>query len=105
MPSRGVPLITLKAPTELNARYLYQLDAADNLPPSIIPLAVDQKIDHKYPKLLRIPLLTMEHNILQIPRKTTIGILQPIDVTDYKVNNISWTTDGTTTMNKPVELA
>ena len=31
--------------------------------------------------------------------------MQPLDVTDYKVNNISWTTDGTTTMKtKPEKL-
>ena len=67
-------------------------------------LAVDHKIDHKYPKLLMISLLNKECNAFHILRKTIIGKLQPIVVTDSEVNNISWTTDGTTTMNKPTEL-
>ena len=41
---------------------------------------------------------------VQIPRKTVIGKLQPTDVTDSKVTNISWTTDGTTTTSKPAKL-
>ena len=39
-----------------------------------------------------------------MPRKTIIGKLQPIDVTASEVNNISWTTDDTTIINKPAEL-
>ena len=37
-------------------------------------------------------------------QKSIICKLQPIDVTAYEVNNISWTNDDTTTMNKPAEL-
>ena len=62
--------MSVNASTELNTRYLYQLDATDNLPPDIVPLAVDHTIDHKYPKLLKIPLLNIEHNTAHIPRKT-----------------------------------
>ena len=46
----------------------------------------------------------MPHNTVQIPRKTVIGKLQPIDITYSEVNNIFWTTDGTTTTDKPAEL-
>ena len=80
LPPRSVSLISVKAPM-LNTRHLYQLDAADNLPADTIPLAVEHKIDHNYPKLLWIPLLNMEHNSAKIPRKTVIGKLQPIDLT------------------------
>ena len=75
LPPRSVSVISVKAPTELNTRHLYQLDATDNLAPDIIPLEVDHKIDHKYPKLLGIPLLNTENNAVQIPRKTIIGRL------------------------------
>ena len=97
LPPRSILVISVKAPTELNTRHLHQLDATDNLQPGVIPLAVDHKINHKYPKLLRISLLNTEHTTVQIPRKTVIGNLLPINITDSKVNNISWTTDGTTT--------
>ena len=46
----------------------------------------------------------MKHSTGQIPRKTVIGKVQPIDITYSEVNNISWTTDGTTTTNKSAEL-
>ena len=103
-PPGSVSVISVKAPTKLNPRHLYQMDATNNLPPGIIPLAVDHKIDHKYPKLMHITLLNMEHNTVQIQRKTVTGKLQPIDVTDSKANSISRTTDGTTTTDKPAEL-
>ena len=45
-----------------------------------------------------------EHNIVQIPRKTVIGKLQPRDLQHSEVNNISWMTDGTTTTNKPAKI-
>ena len=99
LPPISVSVISVKAPTELNTRHLYQLDVTNNLP----PLAVDHKIDHKYPKLLRIPLFNTENNMVQISRKAIIGKLQPIDVTDSEIN-ISWTTDGTTIMTKSAEL-
>ena len=104
LPPRSVSVISEKVKTKLNTRYLYQLNATDNLPCGILPLVVDHKIDHKYPNLIRIPLLNTEHNTIQIPRKTVIGQLQPIDVTDSEVNNMSWTTDHTTPTNKPAEL-
>ena len=34
---------------KLDTKHLYKLGATDDLPSGIIPLAVDQKIDHKYP--------------------------------------------------------
>ena len=36
----SVSVISVKTLTELNTRHLYQLDATDNLPPGIIPLAM-----------------------------------------------------------------
>ena len=62
LPPRNVSIISVQAPMDLNTRHLYQLNATDNLPPGIIPMAVDLKIDHKYPKLLCITLLSMEYN-------------------------------------------
>ena len=86
-------------------RHLYQLDDIDDLLSGVMYLAVDHKIDHKYPKLLKIPLLNKDYNTFHIPRKTIIGKLQSLDVADFKVSNISWTTDGTaTTTSKPTEL-
>ena len=65
------------------------MDATDDFPPSIIPLALDHEIDHRYPKLLKIPLLNAEHNTVHIPRKIIIDTLQPIDVADLKISKIS----------------
>ena len=52
-----------------------------------------------------IPLLNTEYDTIHIPRETSIGNLQPIEVEDFEVSNILWTTDGTTdTKDSPVEL-
>ena len=81
--------MSVQASTELDMKHLYQLDAVDDLPSGIIPLAVDHKIDHEYPKLLKTPLLNTKHSKVHIPRKTVIGNVQPIDVEDFEVSNIS----------------
>ena len=66
---RSISVISVQVPTKLNLKHLYQPDAADDLPSGIIPLAVDHKIDHKYPKLLKIPLCNTEYNTIYILRK------------------------------------
>ena len=92
-----------KAPTELNTKHIYQLDTADDLT-SGISIAVDHRIDHKYPKLQNIPLPITEYDTIHIPRKTIIRKLQPIEIDDFEVSNISWTNDNTNSANSPVEL-
>ena len=66
---------------------------------------MDHKTDHKYPKLLKIPLLNIEHETGYILTKTIIGNLQPIEMEGLKVCNISWTIDGTAdTASSPTEF-
>ena len=89
LPPRSISVISVKAPTRLNTRHLYQLDATDNLSPGIIPLAVDHKIDHKYLKLRQIPLLNMGHNTVQIQRNTVKGRLQPTDITESSIPKLT----------------
>ena len=67
-------------------------------------MAVDHKIDHTYPKLLKIPLHNTEYDTIHITRKSVIGRLQPIEIEDIKVSNILWTKDDTDTTNSPAEL-
>ena len=55
LPARSISVISVQVPTELNTKHLYQMGVTDDLPSGIIPLAVDHKINHKYPKLLKIP--------------------------------------------------
>ena len=73
LPSRSITVISVQAPTELNTNHIYQLDTKDDLLSGIIPLAVDHKIDHKYPKSLKMPLLNTYYETIYIPRKTLIG--------------------------------
>ena len=80
---RTISVISGQAPTKVNTKYLYQLYATDDLPSGIIPLAVEHKIDHRYPRLLKIPLFNTKHNAVHIPRKTIIGNLWPIEVEDF----------------------
>ena len=69
LPGRSISVILVQAPTKLNNRHLYQLYTNDDLPSDLIPLAVDHKIDYKYPKLQKVPLLNTEHNKVYIPRQ------------------------------------
>ena len=47
---RSISLIMVQTPVELDTEDIYTLNASDNLPSGIFPLAVDFKNDHKYPK-------------------------------------------------------
>ena len=105
LPPRSISVISVQSPTDIGTKHLYQLDAADDLPSGIIPLAVGHKIHHKQPKLFKIPLINTQHSSVCNLRKTIIGNLQPIDVADFEVNSISWMTYGTAnTTNSPTEL-
>ena len=64
LPPRSISITSVQAPTELNTKHIYKLNPADD-PSGIISLAVDHKIDHKYPKLLKILFLNTEHNTSQ----------------------------------------
>ena len=57
----GISKITVLAPTEFKPQYVYELSTGDDSPSQFIPLAVDHKINHKYSKLLNIPILNMAH--------------------------------------------
>ena len=54
--------------------------------------------------MLKIPLLNTEHDTIYIPRKSAIGKLQPIEIEDSEVSNVSWTKYDTDTTNSPVEI-
>ena len=102
---RSISILSVQAPAVLNTKPLYQLDFIGDQPSGIIPLAVHHKIDHKYPKLMMIPLLHTENNTVNIPRKNVIGNLQPIAVEDFEVSSFLWTTDDTAdTANCPMQL-
>ena len=55
-------------------------------------LAVNHKINHKYPKLLSIPILNTMYENVCTPKATVNGILHPVEVESNEVSNISWTT-------------
>ena len=62
-------------------------------------MVVDHKLHHKYPKLLKIPLLNTEHNTIYIPRKTAIG-----KITTNKNRNDLRTKDDSDKTVSPVHL-
>ena len=53
---------------------------ANDLPLVLIPLAVDQKSNHKYSKLFNIPILNTVHSKVYIPKSTIFGTLQPVEI-------------------------
>ena len=94
----------VQAPTEPNIKHIYQLNASDNLPSGTLSLAVDHRIDHKYPKLLNISLLSTEYDAVHVPRKTVIGKLQRSEMESIEISSVSWTNENSKTPVSPVEL-
>ena len=86
LPWRSIFVIAVQAPTEQNTQCIYQLNTSDDLPSGLICLAVNQRIHHKYPTLLNIPLLNREFDTIH---NTVIGTLHPIDSKDIEFSNIS----------------
>ena len=89
---RSISVIMIQTPTALDTQHIYQLDTSDNLPLGLIPLAVDHKINHKYPKSLSIPILNTAYDTVWISRATVISTLNPVEIKSSKVSSMSWTT-------------
>ena len=62
LPPRSILVVNIQTPTELDTQHIYTLDTSDDLPLGLIPLAVDHKINHIYPKLLSIPILNTAYD-------------------------------------------
>ena len=100
---RSISVIAVQAPTKLNTKHIHQLNATDDLPSGVIPLAVDHRIHHKYPKLLNIPLLNRDYDTVHVPRKTMLGTLHQIDSENIEVSNALWTKENSNTANSPAK--
>ena len=59
---RSISVLKALTPTVLDTQNIYSLDASNGLPLGLIPVPVDHKIGHKYPKLLSIPILNTAYN-------------------------------------------
>ena len=83
--------ITVQVLTELEPQYTYELSASKDLPSDLSPYAVDHKINHKYPKLLNIPILNTAHSRVHIPKSTIFGTLKPVEIENGEISETSWT--------------
>ena len=88
---RNISVVSVQAPTELNTQHIYALDYSEDLPLSLIPLVVDHKIHHKYPKLPSIPILNTAYDRVHVPRATVFGALDPIEIESTEISSISLT--------------
>ena len=80
---------TVPAPTELKTQHIYEFSTSDAFPLDPIPLAVDHRINHKYPNLINLPILSMAHRRLDIPRSTVFVTLKPIEIENADISDIS----------------
>ena len=103
-PLRSISIIAVQAPTELNTHHIYQLSTSDDLPSGLILLAVYDRIHHKYPNLLSIPLLNTAYDTVHVLRKTVLGTLNPIDIKNIEVSNILCTKENSNTTNSPAQI-
>ena len=97
----------VQTPTELDTQCIYALDTSDDLPLALLPLVVDHKINHKYPKLLCKPILITSYDRAHVPRATGFSVLNVIEIESTKVSNISWTKTRTSQhdmRSNPTEL-
>ena len=90
MQPTSILVITVQTPNELNTQHIYALNAGDDLLLGLIPLAVNHKINTKYQKLLSILILNTAYDRSCIPRATVFGMLNPVEIKNTEVNNISW---------------
>ena len=81
----------VETPTELDTQQIYTHDTSDDLPLGLIPLAVDHKINNKYPKSLHIPILNNAYTRVCILRATMPGIFNAFEIKSTQISNISWT--------------
>ena len=91
----------------LNTQHIYALDANNDLLFGLIPLAVDHKINHTYPKSLCIPILHTAYDSVHVPRTIMFGTLNPTEIDSTEVSNISWTKtekSQNNIRNRPTEL-
>ena len=104
---RSISVRMVQTPTELDTQHIYSLDASGDHPLSITPLVFEQKINHKYPKSLCIPILNAAHKRGYIPRSTAFGMLNANETESTEGSNISWTKTEKSQDNKrnsPTEL-
>ena len=88
---RSIAIITAQTPTELNIQHIYALNTSNYPPLGPLPLAVDHKINQKYPKSLSIPILNTTYNRACILKATVFSALNPIEIEITEVSNIAWT--------------
>ena len=81
----------VKTTTELDTQHIYTLDVSDDLPLGLIPLVVDHKIDHKYPKSASILILSTKYYRIYIPSAAVTGMLNLVEIESNEVRYISWT--------------
>ena len=86
----SMSIITIWAPTKLKPQYIYKQSTSDDLLLGLIPLAVHHRINHKYPKLLSIPILNMAYNKIYIPRSTVFNMLKPIEIENSEISRVLW---------------
>ena len=87
--TRGISIHTVQTPTEVKPKY-YKPSTSDDLPSDLIPLAVSHKINHKYPKLLNIPILNMTDSRIYILKSTIFRMLKPVEIENLEISEISW---------------
>ena len=86
---RGIWIIKLQVPTELKPQYIYELCTSDDLPSGFIPITIDRKINHKYPKLLNIPILNMVTTVYK-PKSMVFRALKPVRIESAEISQTSW---------------
>ena len=87
---RSISVITVQAPTQLDTHHIYTFYISEDLSLGVIPLAVEHKIKHIYPKSLGTAILSIAYNKVCISYGNCVtGTLQPVEVESSKVVNIS----------------
>ena len=65
---RSIIWITVRTPQNLNNSGLYEINLDRKLPAGIIPLNVIHNFNHKQPGELVIPLLSVGHTDIKLPK-------------------------------------
>ena len=82
MQARSVIWISVKSPLYLDNGSLHEGEFNRQLPSGLIPLDITDKLNHKYPIELLIPLLNISDKKAKVPKNTILGCFNPITDVD-----------------------
>ena len=89
IPNRSVTWIRVKSPPYLSQDSLHEIQFNRKLPSGTIPLDITHRLNHKHPRELLIPLLSISNKEVKTPKNTILDSINPITDVDT-IQEVLW---------------